>query len=395
MFTSLSFRQRTEEEVVTEADVEYLKVEISKLQKQLHQIVDQEIAVNNEACGVATNGIVKLHIEKEQKTKERCRLNEELHRETETLKSLERQYEEELDTGRKCQEDIVRLRLDMEEATAECKTLQAEIDQSNYFREQVDNETYYRLLADVQNLETEKERDTIKLRHLNSERQELQTSLDQLTAERDAFQVLAQKYEKELQDERMTLDMYKAHHETLQEHAERLGVVGKMDNVISSFKGFFHIGGGAGNNETEQPLNNNAVVKNKKSNNEQQAEASREKVRRRFSEKSLTQLNDKSHRSTSPKDAVGGIAYNTDSIPSADFFKKTPKIFKIGGAGGGGGGSRSNSHPDLLKAISNNSEREITISDETSSAQSSITMSDGWCEVTASLTESLVPSCVE
>ena len=368
MFTSL-LRQRTEE-VVTEADVEDLKLEISKLQKQLHQIVDQEIAVNNEACGVATNGIVQLNIEMEQRTNERCRLNEELERETEALKALERQCEEEEDTRRKCQEDIVRLRSAIEDAKAECKTLQAEIEQSNYFREQVDNETYYRLLADVQNIETEKERDIIHLRHLNSERKELQSSLDQLTAERDAFHVIAHKFEKELQDERMTLDMYKSHHEALHEHAERLGVVGKMDNVISSFKGFFHINR-AGNEESEQPSN---AVANK--NNESGAD--REKVRRGSGKSTPTNI---SHISPAAAAAVGGIAY-TDSVPSSDFFRKTPKIFKIGGGGGGGGSS----HPDVLNSISN-SEREITITDE-SSAQSSITMSDGCDEVTASLTES-------
>ena len=366
MFTSL-LRQRTEE-VVTEADVENLKLEISKLQKQLHQIVNQEIAVNNEACGVATNGIVQLNIEMEQRTNERCRLNEELQREKEALKALERQCEQELDTRRKCQEDIVRLRSAMEAAKAECKTLQAEIEQSNYFQEQVDNETYYRLLADVQNIETEQERDIIQLRHLNTQRKELQSVLDQLTAERDVFQVISQKIEKELQDERMTLDMYKSHHEALHEHAERLGVVGKMDNVISSFRGFFHINR-AGNEESEQPSN---AVANKNNN---ESEVDREEVRRGSGKSTPTNL--------SPAAAVGGIAY-TDSVPSSDFFRKTPKIFKIGGGGGGGG---SSSHPDVLNSISN-SEREITINDE-SSAQSSITMSsDGFDEVTASLTES-------
>ena len=69
MFRS-RLRQRTEE-IVTEEEVEDLKQEISKLQKQLHQIVDQEIASNNEACGLATNGFVHLNIELEGLTEER------------------------------------------------------------------------------------------------------------------------------------------------------------------------------------------------------------------------------------------------------------------------------------------------------------------------------------
>mmetsp|Transcript_8600 Transcript_8600/g.17337 ORF Transcript_8600/g.17337 Transcript_8600/m.17337 type:complete len:366 (+) Transcript_8600:263-1360(+) len=365
MFRS-RLRQRTEE-VVTEEEVEDLKQVIFKLQKQLHQIVDQEIASNNEACGLATNGIVHLNIEMEGLTEERGRLLEELNRETEALEALERQCEEELDTKRKCQEDIVRLRSAMEAAKAESNTLQAEIEQSNYFQEQVDNETYYRLLADVQNLETEKERDNIRLRRLNSERKELQSVLDQLATERDALQEIAQKSKKELQDERMTLDMYKSHHGALHEHAERLGAVGSMDNVISSFKGFFNIS--RAGNEPEQPTK--AVVHK----NQKTTDAGREKERR-VSGKSTP-----SNISPAAAAAVGGIAY-TDSVPSSDFFRKTPKIFKIGG---GGGGSRS-SNPDVLKSITNE-EREIHISDE-SSAQSSITMSDDGDEVTASMTES-------
>ncbi len=366
-------RQRNEQPVVTEADVEDLRIEISKLQKQLHQIVDQEIASNNEACGVATNGIVQLNIELEKLSEERCRLNEELDREKETLNALERQCEEELDTKRKCQEEIVRLRSEMEAAKAECSTLQAEIEQSNYFQEEVDNETFYRMLADVQNLETEKERDIIKLRHLNSERKELQSALDQLTAERDAFQYVAQTCKKDLQDERMTLDMYKSHNKVLQEHGERLGAVGKMDNVISSFKGFFKMNSKAGSNESEQP--SDAVVATKSC----EVDTSREKVRR-GSHKSLKST---TLSNSTPLAPIGGIAYNADSIPSSDFFRKTPKIFKIGGGGGNGG---SSSNPDALIFVANE-EREITILDE-SSAKSSITMSDDGDEVTASMTDS-------
>lgn len=364
-------RQRNEQVVVTEADVEDLKLEISKLQKQLHQIVDQEIASNNEACGVATNGIVQLNIELEKLSEERCRLNEELQQEKEALQALERQCEEELDTRRKCQEEIVRLRSAMEAAKAECNTLQAEIEQSNYFQEQVDNETYYRMLADVQNLETEKERDIIKLRHLNSECKELQSELDQLAAERDALQYIAQKCKKDLQDERMTLDMYKSHNKVLREHAERLGVVGKMDNVMSSFIGFFNINNRVGNESADQP--STAVVATKSS----EIDTSRDKLRRDSHKSNKSTLSN-----VSPLAPIGGIAYNADSIPSSDFFRKTPKIFKIGGGGGGG----SSSNPDGL-IFAANEEREITISDE-SSAKSSITMSDDGDEVTASMTDS-------
>ncbi len=372
MFSDLRARlQQQRNEVVTEADVEELKIEISKLQKQLHQIVTHEIASNNEACGVATNGIVQLNIEMDKLTKERCRLNEELTMETEALKALERQCEEELDTGRKCQEEIVHLRSAIEAAKAESNTLHAEIDQCIYFQEKVDNETFYRLKADVQNLETDKDRDIIRLRHLKSEREELQSALDQLVAERDAYQVIAQKMAKELQDERMTHDMYKTHHGALYEHAERLGVVGKMDNVISSFKGFFT--NMRSSYESEQPTD---VVD---ANNSNKLDMSSEQKKRRDSSGEKTSPSDKSPAPAAA--AVGGIAY-ADSVPSSDLlFRKTPKIFKIGGGSG--------SNLDLRNSMSKE-EREIRINKDESSAQSSITMSDddeGHTEVTASVTD--------
>jgi hypothetical protein len=179
------------------------------------------------------------------------------------------------------------------------------------------------------------------------------------------LQEIAQKSKKELQDERMTLDMYKSHHGALHEHAERLGAVGKMDNVISSFRGFFNIT--RAGNEPEQPTK--AVV----NKSQKPTDASREKERR-VSGKSTP-----SNISPAAAAAVGGIAYTDSVTPSSDFFRKTPKIFKIGGGGG-------SSNPDVLKSITNE-EREIHISDE-SSAQSSITMSDDGDEVTASMTES-------
>ena len=362
MFSDLRARLQQRTEVVTEAEVEDLKIEISKLQKQLHQIVDQEIASNNEACGVATNGIVQLNIEMEKFTEERCRLNEELSLETEALKALDRQCEDELGSRRKYQEDDVRLRSAMETAKAESMTLHSEIDQINYFQAQVDKETYYRLRADVQNLETDKDRDIIHLRHLKSERKELQSELNQLAAERDAFKVIAQKFSKEIQDDRMTRDMYKAHNGALYEHAERLGVVGKMDNVISSFKSFFN-NNRRPSNEAEQPTNDAANKSNK-------IDASREKKPRRDS----ADKSSPSDKSPAALAAVGGIAY-ADSVPSSDLFRKTPTIFKIGGS--------SRNH-DV--SIISNEEREIRINKDESSAESSLTMSEH-DEMTASMTE--------
>ena len=275
---------------------------------------------------------------------------------------MDRQCEEELGSRRKYQEDAVRLRSAMETAKAESMTLHSKIDQINYFQAQVDKETYYRLRADVQNLETDKDRDIIHLRHLKSERKELQSELNQLAAERDAFQVIAQKFSKEIQDERMTRDMYKAHHGALYEHAERLGVVGKMDNVISSFKSFFN-NNRRPSNEAEQPTNDAANKSNK-------IDASREKKPRRDS----ADKSSPSDKSPAALAAVGGIAY-ADSVPSSDLFRKTPTIFKIGGS--------SRNH-DV--SIISNEEREIRINKDESSAESSLTMSEH-DEMTASMTE--------
>lgn len=365
--------QRTE--VVTENDCDGLRTEISKLERQLHQIVDQEIVSNNEACGVATNGIVQLHIEMDKLTEERSRLKKERNVESDSLKALERQCEEELDTRRKCQEDITRLGSAIESAKAESKALRAEIDQLNYFQQQVDNETYFRLRADVQNLETDKDRDVIHLRHLKSERDKLQTELNQLCAERDAFEVIAQKSLKELEDERMTIDMYKAHQEALHEHAERLGVAGKNqlvdmlspDNMISSFRGFFK-NRRESNDDSGQPTNptNNTIKTN------------RERIKGDPAEKS-SPPSDKSPGVGGGGAAVGGIAY-TDSFPSSDLFRKSPTIFKIGGEN-----SNSRSKDDTILNSTANEDREISIDKDATSASSSITMSDE--ELTASMTE--------
>lgn len=348
--------QRTE---VTEAGCEELKSEISKLQKQLHQIVEQEITSNNDAYGVATNGVVQLHNELEKLTMERSRLKNELRRKADSLKGLERQCEEELDSRRKCQEDITRLRSSMELAKTESNTLRAEINQLNYFQEQVDKETYFRLKADLQNLEIDKDRDIIRLRQLKLERRELETVLSQLAKERDAFHVIAQKSAKELQDENMTHDMYKAHQETLHEHAERLGVFRKnelydrlsSENLISSFNGFFNRRA-CNDSSGQKPIMN--VSANKCNTIKSVCEKMKE--------------DNSSPSDKSPDVAAVGCVTYTDSVPSSDFFRKTPKIFKLGG-----GSSRSN---DIFVHATTNEEREISINKDESSAHSSITMSD-------------------
>ena len=373
-FSDLRNRLRPTE-VVTDAECEDLRTEISKLQRELHQIVDQEIVSNNEACGVATNGIVQLHIEMDKLTAERSRLKTERNVESESLKALERQCEEEFDSRRKCQEDITRLSSAMESAKAESKALRAEIDQLNYFQQQVDNETYFRLRADVQNLETDKDRDVIHLRHLKSERDKLQTELNQLCAERDAFEVIAQKWEKEIGDERMTIDMYKAHQEALHEHAERLGLAGKNqlvdmlspDNMISSFRGFFK-NRRASNDDSGQPMNptNNTIKTN------------RERIKGDPAEKTSPPSDKSPGVGGGGGAAVGGIAY-TDSFPSSDLFRKSPTIFKIGGE------NNNRSKDDTILNSTANEDREISIDKDATSASSSITMSDE--ELTASMTE--------
>ena len=76
-------------ENVSQADVDELQSTVGALRKQLHQIVDTEIPSNNEACGVATNGMLLLRNELEKKRAERDKLQIDFSEAQEELKCIE------------------------------------------------------------------------------------------------------------------------------------------------------------------------------------------------------------------------------------------------------------------------------------------------------------------
>jgi hypothetical protein len=131
------------------------------------------------------------------------------------LDRVENEYTREKELRESCRHDVVRMKHDTEKAREEIISLKSEMKQKTYFQETVDSETKHRLRADIQNLETERERSAIKLRQLGKERDQLKSELEQLYAERDEVQLVVCKRRQELSEVNMTKEMYRAHQEAL------------------------------------------------------------------------------------------------------------------------------------------------------------------------------------
>ena len=324
-------RRNSNEPLVTSSEVSELQTTVNALRKQLHQLVDNEIASNNEACGVATNGMVLLRNELEKKRTELRDLQYLVEDGKDELGWIEHKCIQEKEQRKTCQEDVVKMQADTDKARKEIINLQAEMKQMTYFQEVVDTETKYRLQADVQNLETDRERDHIRLRHLKRERDGLQSELEELKKERDAIQFVANEREKELSEAKMTREMYQTHHETLTTHLQKLGdprnMFGSLFNQ-HSFRGFFkerriRASIDEGIIKQDDPIpegrrNSELVCKGKDQTSDQQPERMK--------------LHDQSERSKQLSAHVGGIVLGADatSSKSSDFHRKLPTIFKLG-----------------------------------------------------------------
>lgn len=355
-------------EQVSESEVLELKSTVTQLHKQLHQIIDDEIPANNEACGVATNGMVMLRNELDEKRIQRDGLRGGLEEAKGGLARIQNQCTKEKEKRETCREDVARMQKDTNEARKEAINLRAEMEQRQYFQKVVDNETMHRVRADLQNLETEKERDEIRLRNLTKERDGLQTELDRLKALRDAHQIVATEEQRKVSEAEMTHEMYKAHHEALTEHLEKLGSnLNTLDFISAGFHGLFK--------------SSSRKIKSEEVLDEKSATGSSLSCRGgvQQEEKELEQPKQTGNK-TKPEripiqtpQGVGGIVLGgaTAGDGSSDFLRKLPTIFKMGGGGGNEGGGQVNIARE---------DREVEFSTDTSSHISSMTDDAEWKE---------------
>lgn len=383
-------------ENISQADVDELQLNVGALRKQLHQIVDTEIPSNNEACGVATNGMLLLRNELDKKRAEKDELQIDFSEAQEELKCIEHNCIQQKEQHETCQKDVTRMKANTEKAKQKIVNLQAEMKQMKYFQDVVDTETKFRLLADLQNLQTDHERDEIRLRQLKNERDKLQLQLETLTKEQDALQFVSNERQKELSEVTMTRNMYKEHQETLSLHLQSLGGDPNIFNSISTFFKGRRIR--ASIDESSGAAKRSSMITDKcqtgSSNAQQQRNiesSCEENMQQALDQDEQPEVDikqqpqqDKSERSTkyldhSERPMVGGIVLGADTVsanPSSDFFRKLPTIFKLGISEGSNNDKESN-------AYGMNKEREIEFTKDSDSISniSQLTDDGKWAEV--------------
>lgn len=220
-------------ESVTASEASDLKATVVALRKRHRQILGEENASCSEACDLVADAMQFLRNELDSKRSERDGLRGVMDEVKDELDRVENEHTSERELRESCRDDVVRMTQETEKARTDIISLRVEMKQKTFFHETVDTETKHRLRADLQNLETERERSAIKLRNLRKERDQWKSKLEQLHAERDAVQLAAGERKQELSEAKMTKDMYSAHQEALSLHLEILG--GDPTNIMSVF----------------------------------------------------------------------------------------------------------------------------------------------------------------
>jgi hypothetical protein len=226
----LLLRRSCAGETPTEAEIRELEIVARALRKQVNHLVDDELTSSMEAYCLATDGLELLRNQLVEKRCHRDEMRALLDETKSELDLLDRQYLEEMELREVNQHDIIRMKQNTETMRKDAINMRAEIKQMTYFQEVVDVETTHRLRVDVQNLELERERDSIILRQLNSDREKLRSELNQLEVEMDAVQRTKFERHQELAEARMTRDMYKVRQESLELHLQE----GDSKNLFSS-----------------------------------------------------------------------------------------------------------------------------------------------------------------
>ena len=354
---------------ITEDEIFEAQQTASSLRKQLQLIVDFEIASNNEACGVAINGMVLLRNERDEKKVHLTHSRQALSESKSELSRLENQCLAEETQRETDRTTIARMQNDTEAAQGTMLNLRAETAQCRYFQDNVDTETMHRMRADVQNLMIERERDEIQLRLLNAERYRLQSQLDDLRALNTAHETIAKDQRMKISEGQMTRDMYAAHREALTLHLQSLGGDPRSNVFGSMAQGFQQSMRGIFTNNTDsariQHNNNNNLLGAADDDSMSKSIISKDvrqmALQRGLSKQEMRQLEktklarnknsniDKSNKSQSQYNSsgpnqVGGIVLGSvaksgthgQNGDSSDFLRKLPTIFKMGSDQGPG-----------------------------------------------------------
>lgn len=302
-------------EQITEPEVAELRATVRHLRHSLDQIVNEGCS-NEQTCDAVINEAEHLRRDVEERKRERNNLLEGLKRARGGLAALEEQCAQEREGEQSCRQDAIRMERAMEDAKEETMKLRAEIEQMTHFQENVDTETMYRLQADVQNLEIEREQDAIKTRHLKSERTELLFVLEKVKAERDALHLrIPNEKSREFIEAEMEYDMQKARQEALIVHLEGMGMavpknlasLHKPDNLVTSFQELIkglskHISMNSGRLSPLVSPRGDCETKTKAG---------------------------ETNASKPQQQHVGGILMGADADDKT-FFRQLPKVFKMG-----------------------------------------------------------------
>mmetsp|Transcript_7858 Transcript_7858/g.16819 ORF Transcript_7858/g.16819 Transcript_7858/m.16819 type:complete len:359 (+) Transcript_7858:112-1188(+) len=298
---------------VTEEELNELRSTIISL-RQTYDRVLVEGRSDDQTCGAANYEFGQLQHEVFERRKERDRLLFELNRAKCELNDLHEQCEKEKEAGDACREEAAQLEKQMEEAKSEILKLRGETEMISYFQDTVETETIYRLRADCQNLEIEREMDEIKVRHLKIERDELVSQLDKLKEESKALNNDSEGKSREMIEAEMEYDMQYVRQQALIEHLERSGWKPPKDmtsltkhenlgdkmksSVMGLFRGFARQDSCRSGPSTHQ-VN---VIEESESEEEQQKRPPQ----------------------------VGGIFMANDTEENKDFFRQLPRVFRIG-----------------------------------------------------------------
>ncbi len=118
-----------------------MQTTVDALQKQLAQIVDHDNAPNNEACGVANDGMELLQNKIDERRRARDKLRNGLDEAKRKLGRVEDACAREREEAEQCRRDIAKLKEETVQTKEEAANLCAEAEQMAFFQEDVDTET--------------------------------------------------------------------------------------------------------------------------------------------------------------------------------------------------------------------------------------------------------------